>query len=125
MFWSQKVCRSDDFLLRSTENSGGRGNPLFATGANAFRTTNFLSRLAMRGAEFHGNTGHDSTTCILSIDPSPAVVAHALFPADFCIFSHIFGGMDGGGGGPDVTCRFKEMAMSPVINEKTLSLVSL
>ena len=67
VYWSQKVCRSDDFLLRSTENSGGHGNSLFATGANAFRTTNFRSRLAMRGVEFHGNTGPDSTTRILSI----------------------------------------------------------
>ena len=55
------------FLFRSTEKSGGRGKPLFAIGANAFRTTNFRSRSAMRGAEFHGNSGRDGTTRILSI----------------------------------------------------------
>ena len=55
------------FLFRSTESSKGRGNPLFAIGANAFRTTNFQSRSAMRGAEFHENSGRDGTTRILSI----------------------------------------------------------
>ena len=67
MHWPQNVCRGDNFLHRSTENWGGRGNPIFATGANAFRTTNFRFLSAMRGAEFHGNSGRDSTTRILSI----------------------------------------------------------
>ena len=40
---------------------------LSAIGVNAFRTTNFRSRYAMRGAKFHGNTCRDTTTSILSI----------------------------------------------------------
>ena len=68
MFWSQKYSRGHHFFIRSLENSGGRGNPLFATGANAFRTTNFRSRFAMRGAEIHGNTRRDSATRIPSIE---------------------------------------------------------
>ena len=38
-------------MLRSTEKSGGRGNPFSAVGANAFHTSNFRSRSAMRGAK--------------------------------------------------------------------------
>ena len=46
-------------MLSSAEITGGRGNPFSAIGANAFRTTNCPSQSAMRGAEFHGNTGRD------------------------------------------------------------------
>ena len=67
MFSSQKYRRGNYFSIRSTENSGGRGNPFSTIGINAFRTTNFRSSSAMRVAEFHGNTGRDSTTRILSI----------------------------------------------------------
>ena len=35
------------------------------------------------------------------------------------------GGMDWGGGGSHVTCRFQEMTMSSVTNEKPLSQVSI
>ena len=56
MYGPQKFSRGYIFLLRSTENAGGRGNPFSAIGANTFRTTNSRSRSAMRGAEFHGNT---------------------------------------------------------------------
>ena len=62
MFWPQKDRRGDNFLLRSTEKSGGRGNPFSAIGVDAFRTSNFRSRFAMRGAEIHGNMRRDSTT---------------------------------------------------------------
>ena len=68
MFSSQKYRRGNHVFLRSTENSGGRDNPFSTIGINAFRTTNFRSSSAMRGAEFHGNTGRESTTRILSID---------------------------------------------------------
>ena len=67
MFCSQKVCRGDDILLRSTENTRWPGNLSAPIEVNAFRTTNFRSSSAMRGAEFHGNTRRDSTTRILSI----------------------------------------------------------
>ena len=67
MFWPQKDRRGDNFSLRSTEKSGGQGNPFAAIGFNAFRTTNFRSHFAMRGAEFHGDSGRDSTIRIPSI----------------------------------------------------------
>ena len=67
MYWSQKDGSGDTFLIRSTENSVDPGNPFFATGANAFCTTNFRSRFAMRDAETHGNMRRDSTTLILRI----------------------------------------------------------
>ena len=67
MYWSQKVGRGDYFLQRSAEITGGRSNPFSPIGANAFRTTNFRSRFAMRGAEIHGNTCRDSTTRIPGI----------------------------------------------------------
>ena len=67
VYWSQQYSRGHRFFVRSTENSGGRGNPLLSTGANAFRTTNFRSRFAMRGAETHGNTRRDGPTRIPSI----------------------------------------------------------
>ena len=56
------------FLLRIPDNKGRGGNPSAAIDVNAFRTTNFRSQSAMRGAEFHGNSRPDSTTHILSID---------------------------------------------------------
>ena len=46
-------------LLRIPENKGGPGNPSVPIDVNAFRTTNFRCCSAMRGAEFHGNTGRD------------------------------------------------------------------
>ena len=64
---SQKYSRGDNFLIRSTENSGEQGNPFSAIGINANPVTNFRSGSAMRGAEFHGNTRRDTTTRILSI----------------------------------------------------------
>ena len=67
MFWSQKGGRGVNILLRFTENMGGPRNPFPPIGINAFRTTNFESCSAMRGAKFHGNTRHDSITRILSI----------------------------------------------------------
>ena len=66
-FWSQKDSRGDYFLPRSAEKSGGWGNPFSAIDINAFRTTNFRSSSAMRGAEIHGNTRRDGPTRILSI----------------------------------------------------------
>ena len=67
MFWSQKGGRGDTILLRFTENTGGPRNPSASIDVNAFRTTNFRSPFAMRGAEIHGNSGRDSTTRIPSI----------------------------------------------------------
>ena len=67
MFWSQRVCRDDNTVLRFTENRAGPGNPLAPIHVNAFRITNFRSQSAMHGVEFHGNTRRDSTTRILSI----------------------------------------------------------
>ena len=67
MFWSQKVSKDDHFLLRIPEDKGGPGNPYAPIGFNGKSATNFRSRSAMRGAEFHGNTRRDSTTRILSI----------------------------------------------------------
>ena len=66
-FGLKKIVGGDNLLLRSTEKSGGRGNPFSAIGVNAYRTTNFRSRFAMRGAEIHGNMRRDGTTRILSI----------------------------------------------------------
>ena len=68
MFWSQKVCRGDNILLEFTEKTGGLGNPSATIHANAFRTTNFRSRSAMRGAEIHGNNRRDGATRIPSIE---------------------------------------------------------
>ena len=42
MFWSQKVGRGDNILLRFTENAGGPRNPSAPIDVNAFRTTNFF-----------------------------------------------------------------------------------
>ena len=67
MFWPQKDRRGNKFVLRSTEKSGGRGNLFSAIGVNAFRTTNFQSQFAMRGAEIHGNNCRDGKTRIRSI----------------------------------------------------------
>ena len=50
--------------FRQKDQKGGPENHLIPIGTNAFRTTNFRSRFAMRGAEIHGNTHRDS---ILSI----------------------------------------------------------
>ena len=68
MFWSQKYGRCDDFWQRNPDHKGGPGNPCAPIDVNAFRTTNFWSRSAMGGDEFHGNTRRDSTTRIPSID---------------------------------------------------------
>ena len=81
MFWSQKVCRGDNILIRFPENTGGPGNPSAPIQVNAFRTTNFRSSSAMRGAEFHGNTRRDSTTRILSIVRCPNLIT-VLFVID-------------------------------------------
>ena len=67
MFWSQKGGRGDFILLRFTENTGGPRNHSPPIEVNAFRTTNFRSRFAMRGAEIHGNTRRDGPTRILGI----------------------------------------------------------
>ena len=67
MFWSQKVCRGDNILLRFHENKGGPGNPFAPIHVNTFRTTNIRSSSAMRGAKFHGNTGRDGPNRIPSI----------------------------------------------------------
>ena len=67
MFWSQNVCRGGNILLKCTEKTGGPGNVTAAIPINAFRTTNFRSRSAMRGADFHGYSGRDGPTRILSI----------------------------------------------------------
>ena len=66
-FWSQKVCRGDTIMSRFTENTGRPGNPSAPIHVNAFRTTNFRSSSAMRGAEFQRNMHRDSITRILSI----------------------------------------------------------
>ena len=67
MYWPQKFSRCYHYLLRSTDNAGGQGNPFSAIGVNAKSATNFRSSSAMRGAEIHGNTRHDSPTHICSI----------------------------------------------------------
>ena len=38
---SQKVSRGGNIFIRSTENSGERGNPFFTIGVNAKSVTNF------------------------------------------------------------------------------------
>ena len=84
MFRSQKYGRGDAFWLRIPDDKGGPGNPSAPIDVNAFRTTNFRSRSAMRGAEFHGNTRRDSTTRIPSIDPKDlGTIQYAVFPQDF------------------------------------------
>ena len=67
MLWSQKVCRGNTNMLRFTENKGGPGNSSAPIVVNAFHTTNFRSRFAMRCAENHGNTCRDGPTHIPSI----------------------------------------------------------
>ena len=67
VFWSKKVCRGDNILLRFPENEGGPGNPSTPIHISAFHTTNFQSSSAMRGAEFHGNTHCDGPTRTRSI----------------------------------------------------------
>ena len=62
------VIEGDTFLIRSATSKGGWGNHSAPTiDVNAFRTTNFWSRSAMRSVKFHGNSRCDSTTHILSI----------------------------------------------------------
>ena len=68
MYGPQKVSVGNYYLLRIPDDEGGPGNPSAPIDVNAFRTTNFRSRFAMRGAEFHRNTRHDSTTRIPSIE---------------------------------------------------------
>ena len=67
MQWPQHFSRGYTFLLRSTENTVGWGNPFSAIGVYAKSATNFRSSFAMCGAQFHRNTRHDSQTRILSI----------------------------------------------------------
>ena len=67
MYGPQNVIIGSYFMLRITDHKEGQRNPSAPIDVNAFRTTNFRSRSAMRGAEFHGNTRRDSTTRILSI----------------------------------------------------------
>ena len=43
MFWSQNVITGSYFMLISTDNKQGPGNPSAPIGFNAFRTTNFGS----------------------------------------------------------------------------------
>ena len=59
MYGPQKVDTGDDFLLRLTKNTGGQRNPFSTIGFNGESTTNLRSSSAMRGAEFHGNSGCD------------------------------------------------------------------
>ena len=59
VFCSPEHSRGHHIFIRSTKNSGGRGNPFSPIDVNTFCTTNFRSRSAMRGAEFHGNTRRD------------------------------------------------------------------
>ena len=54
-------------MLRNTDHKEGPRNPSAPIGFNAFRTTNFRSSSAMRGAEFHGNSRCDGLTRIPSI----------------------------------------------------------
>ena len=54
-------------MLRFTGDTGGPGKCCAPIDVNAFRTTNFRSQFAMRGAEIHGNTHRDGATRILSI----------------------------------------------------------
>ena len=81
----QNVSRGGYFLVRCTENSGEQGNPLFAIGTNAFRTTNFRSWSAMRGAEFHGNTRRDVPTRIRSIPTGVSPISCSLAPYDLLL----------------------------------------
>ena len=67
MFWPQKVCRIDHFLLRIPDDMGGPGNPSAPIGFNGKSATNFRSLSAMHVAEFHGNTRRDGPTRIHSI----------------------------------------------------------
>ena len=67
MYCPQNVKNGNYILLGIPENKGGPGNPSIPIDVNAFRTTNFQSRFALRGAEFHGNNHRDSTTRIPSI----------------------------------------------------------
>ena len=67
MFWPQDVRIGSYFMLRIPDHKGGPGNPSAPIGFNGKSATNFRSRSAMRGAEFHGNSGRDGTTRILSI----------------------------------------------------------
>ena len=67
MYGPQKVSVGNKYLLRIPDDKGGPGNPSAPIDVNAFHTTNFRSRFAMRGAEFHGNSRRDSTTRIPSI----------------------------------------------------------
>ena len=55
MYGPQNVIIGSYFMLRITDHKEGQRNPS-APVDNAFRPTNFRSRSAMRGAEFHGNT---------------------------------------------------------------------
>ena len=66
-FGLYKTVRGILFFITSTKNSGDRGYPLSTIGINAKSVTNFRSRLAMHGAEFHGNTCRDGTTRKCSI----------------------------------------------------------
>ena len=67
MYWPQNVSRDYNLLIRSIIHEGGPGNPFAPIGFNGKSATNFRSSSAMRGAEFHGNSGRDGTTRILSI----------------------------------------------------------
>ena len=88
MYCPQNVKNSNYILLRIPENKGGPGNPSTPIDVNAFRTTNFQSRFALRGAEFHGNNHRDSTTRIPSIAGTSTCVSVCV-----CV-----GGGGGGGG---------------------------
>ena len=70
MFRPQNVNVGSYFLQRIPDDKGGPGNPSASIDVNAFRTTNFRFSPAMRGSEFQGNTCRDSTTRILSIEPT-------------------------------------------------------
>ena len=83
VYWPQMFSRGSHFLLRSTENAGGRGNPFFAIGFNAKSATNFRSSSAMRGAEFHGNTRCDGPTRIRSIYTLGYMIDH--FTSTMCV----------------------------------------
>ena len=70
MFWPQKASRVILFGSDKPKIRENRETPLFAIDVNAFRTTNFRSRSAMRGAEFHGNKHCDGPTRIRGIEVS-------------------------------------------------------
>ena len=73
LYGPQKDSKGVNILIRSTENSGERGNPFSTIGRNAKSVT-------MRSAEIQGNTRRESTTRILSILCMRVVPSRHVFP---------------------------------------------